>query len=525
MVENHMVRIIPLPALAIGTLALANAVVSDASASEWKLVPRVEAQEAFTDNARLSRTGRKSDFVTRVAPGIDLTAKGGRVTADIDYALGYDAYARESDLNGIRHALRGAGKVELLEDNLFIDLGAFAGQSPVLARGRASAIDRSLGGDSSQVFSYSVSPYWRSRVGAWANSEVRYRFSQIASRRERGDLDPNPGPALLSDTDVHQASGSVVSGENFDRLRWKLVADHAQTSLSSGTAATIGTSSTSLRRQSASAQPSYVVNRWLSVLGTLGYDHIESGGFRKDLDGAFWNGGFRLTPSPRTSFELTYGERYGGPNWGSSLTAATEAGTTLTFGYRESVENQALQAANGFSFLARDASGALIDTRTGLPFLGRDPFFDQTDRTFLSHAFNLSLRVPFPRDTVTISAQHVIRETEFGGVVAAPGRSDITDAVSLGWERRLTEVIAGSVRLSYSNTRTDPNGVGGLTRKGDSKTAGLRLGLDYDLNPTLRGGFGVAHLRRDVSGPQFLPSEFVGAYSENVIFLTLRKTF
>lgn len=525
MLEFLMVRIIPITAVAFGSLALATLVVSGASASEWKLVPRIEAQESFTDNARLSRTGRTSDFVTRVAPGIDLTAKGGRVTADIDYSLGYDAYARESDLNGVRHSLRGTGKVELLDDNLFVDLGAFAGQSPALARGRVSAIDRSLGGDSSQIYSYSVSPYWRSRLGAWADSELRYRFSQIASRRERGDIDPNPAPALLSDTDVHQASGSVVAGENFDRLRWKLSAEHAQTSVSSGTAATIGTSSTTLRRQSASAQPSYVVNRWLSVLGTLGYDHIESGGFRKDLDGAFWNGGFRLTPSPRTSFELTYGERYGGPNWGSSLTAATEAGTSITFGYRESVENQALQAANGFSFLARDASGGLIDTRTGLPFLGRDPFFDQTDRTFLSRAFNVSLRVPFPRDTLSLSAQHVIRETEFGGVVATPGRSDTTDAIALGWERRLSEVIAGSVRLSYSHTRTDPNGVGGITRKGDSTTTGLRLGLDYDLNPTLRGGIGLAHLRRDVSGPQFLPSEFVGAYSENVIFLTLRKTF
>jgi hypothetical protein len=145
--------------------------------------------------------------------------------------------------------------------------------------------------------------------------------------RDRGSIDAAPAPALLSDTDIHQASGFVAGGENFNRLRWRLAADHAETRVSNGGGATPGAggSATSLRRQSASAQPSYVVTRWLSLLGTLGYDHIESSGFRKDLDGSFWNGGVRLTPSQRTSFELTYGERYGGPNWASSLTAATEA--------------------------------------------------------------------------------------------------------------------------------------------------------------------------------------------------------
>jgi uncharacterized protein (PEP-CTERM system associated) len=160
-----------------------------------------------------------------------------------------------------------------------------------------------------------------------------------------------------------------------------------------------------------------------------------------------------------------------------------------------------------------------------LPFVGRDPFFDQSDRTFLSRGLTLSLRMPMQRDTVTVSAQHVLRETEFGGVVAAPGRDDTTDAILLGWQRRLSEVISGNAQLSYSNTRTDPNGAGGATQKGTSKTVGMRVGVDHDLNETLRGGIGLAHLRRDVSGPQISPGEITGAYSETVLFVTLRKTF
>ena len=496
-----------------------------ATAGDWTIRPRIEAREAFTDNARLSPTDRRADFVTRVAPGVAIGAQGGRIVLDLDYALGYDAYARESDLDGIRHDLRGTGRLELLDDNLFVDVGAYAGQTPVLARGRASAIDRSLGGGTSQLFSYSVSPYWRSRLGDWADGELRYRFSQVATRRDRGALDTGPAAPLLSDSDIHQASASLVGGENFDRLRWRLAADHAETVVDDGGAPTLGGSATTLRRQSASVRPSYVVTRWMSLLGTLGYDRIESGGFRRDLDGVFWNGGFRLTPTPRTNFEIAYGARYGGPSWFSSLAAATETGTTLTFAYRETVENQALQAADGFAFLGRDPAGGLIDTRTGLPFVGRDPFFDQGDTTFRSRVFSLSLRVPRPRDTLVASAQHAIRDTRFGGIVDTPGRSETTNAIALGWERRLSEVIAASAALSYSETRTDPGGGGGITRSGDSSTVAFRLGLDQDLSPTLRGGIGVAHLRRDVSGPRFSPAEFSGAYSENVVFLTLRKSF
>ncbi len=176
-----------------------------ATAGDWTISPRIEAREAFTDNARLSPSGRRADFVTRVAPGVAIGAQGGRIVLDLDYALGYDAYARESDLGGVRHDLRGTGRVELLDENLFVDIGAYAGQTPVLARGRASAIDRTLGGGTSQLFSYSVSPYWRSRLGAWADGELRYRFSQVATRRGRGARGHGPAAPVLSGTASHQA--------------------------------------------------------------------------------------------------------------------------------------------------------------------------------------------------------------------------------------------------------------------------------------------------------------------------------
>jgi uncharacterized protein (PEP-CTERM system associated) len=522
MVLRHPRRRIPARASAALAVAL---LAGQAAAQERQVVPRIELREAFTDNARQTARDRKSDFVTTISPGIGVTSKGAGLKVDLDYALGYDAYLRQDDLNGVRHDLRGTGTAELLPDQLMVDFGAFAGQSPVLARGTTSAIDRrQADGGAAQFYSYALSPYWRTRLGSWADGEARYRFGQTLARRDGPDPASGSAPPLISDTDIHVVSGYLKGGENFDRLSWRLGAEHAETRVSDGTGANaprIGGSSATYRRDTVEFQPGWSINRQVAVIGAAGHDRIESGDFRDDLSEPFWNAGLRLTPSERARLEFAYGERYGGSNWSSSGTATTQAGTSFTLSYREAVENQALQSQGGLSFLARDASGQIVDTRTGLPYVGRDPSFDQGDRTFLSRTLLATVRIPWPRDTLQFTAQHARRDTRFAGITTGTARDDTTIAAAGSWERRLTQVISSATTLSYSDTRSEQDG----SASGDARTWTARVGLSWDINETLRAGAGIAHLRRDVSGPRFQPSEFSGSYDENVVFATLRKTF
>lgn len=512
------------PAAAAATLA-AVLLAGQGIAQERQVIPRIELREAFTDNARQTARDKKSDFVTTLSPGIGVASKGAGLKIDLDYALGYDAYLHQDDLNGIRHDLRGTGTAELLRDQLMVDFGAFAGQSPSLARGTPSAIDRrQADGGSTQFYSYTLSPYWRTRMGSWADGEARYRFGQALARRDGRDTATGSAPPTISDTDIHVASGYLQGGENFERLTWRASAEHAETRLTDGTdasSARIGGSAATYRRDTVELRPGWSITRQVAVIGALGHDRIESGDFREDLSEPFWNAGLRLTPAERASFEFTYGERYGGGNWSSSATATTEAGTSFTMSYREAVENQALQSQNGLSFIARDASGQLVDTRTGLPFVGRDPSFDQTDRTFLSRTLFAAVRVPWPRDTLQVSAQHARRDTQFGGVTTGTDRSDRTIGAAVSWEHRLSPVISSATSLSYADTRSEQGSAPG----GDTRTWAARIGLSWDVNETLRAGAGMAHLRRDASGPRLQASEFSGAYDENVLFVTLRKSF
>jgi uncharacterized protein (PEP-CTERM system associated) len=497
-----------------------------AHAGEWRITPRAEIRQGFTDNVFLTERNRKSDFFTTLSPGIGVTGEGGRVKLSFDYSLNYDAYLREDSINGFRQNLIGTGTAELLQNNLFVDVGAFAGQSPGLARGQVSAVERRLpGNNTTQTYSYNVSPYWRSRFGSWASTEARYRFTQVFSRSNSSQSVNNAN--TVSDSNVHQVSGSVTSGENFNRLRWRLGTDNVETRRAddnNSTVQSIDGSSATLRRNTVDFQPSYVVNRWLSLLGTVGYERIESGNTARDLSGEFWNTGFRLTPSERTSFELTYGKRYNGDNWASSFSTASDSGTSVSFSYREAVENQALQAANGLAFLTTDpVTGTVIDARTGRPFTGRDPNFDQSDSTFLTRSFVLSVRLPRERDSYFATAQRTIRDSDINGVSAGSGRSDTTTGGTLGWEHKLTPSATSVATLSYTDVRTDSGS--STVPDGTNKTLSAQVNLNYDLNETLKATVGYAHIRRDVTGPQFFSNEFVGNYSENVLFVTLRKTF
>jgi uncharacterized protein (PEP-CTERM system associated) len=491
-----------------------------ACAAEWRATPRIAVRESVTDNVRLTRDDRRTDLVTTLSPGIALSATGGRIRFDLDYAANYDSYMNTSAYDGLRHDLRGLGTVELLRDRLHVDIAAFAGQSPILARGQASGIDRGLGaGGTSQIFSHSVSPYWRSRLGSWSEAELRYRFGQILSRRQSGDDDGVGSPPLLADTDMHSLSGDLRSGEAFGRLRWRVGANRVE-AFRDTTSAT--SASTAYRRQTLELQPAYTLARWITLLATAGYENIESDDFRRPIEGGFWNGGVRLTPSQRSSVELTYGGRYGGPNWSASASLETPAGTRLALSYREAVETQALQALEGLGFLVRDLAGNIVDTRTGLPYMGRDPFFDQSDRVFLGRALTLNLRIPFPRDTLLLSAQQATRATGFADTIDGPGREDRSRSLSATWERQVTPTATTTARIFALETRSDP---GDGTPIGRSRQIGIRFGLDFALNDTLRLGAGYSLLQRDVTDGGAANTRFTGDYVENVVFVSLRKTF
>lgn len=75
--------------------------IPPAGANELKLVPSLTLKEEYNDNIFFSTSGRQSDFVSTMTPGIELSDRSERLDADILLQLNGILYARTSDLNAV----------------------------------------------------------------------------------------------------------------------------------------------------------------------------------------------------------------------------------------------------------------------------------------------------------------------------------------------------------------------------------------------------------------------------------------
>jgi uncharacterized protein (PEP-CTERM system associated) len=476
----------------------------------WTIRPFFEIREAFTDNAFLTDGGREWDLITTLSPGISVRGEGARVRLNFDYSLNADLYARNSSLNGLRNTLTGTGSVELVQRSIFIDVAASAGQdnnSAFTNGGQGSAIDRTLPTNARQNYSYSISPYWTARYGPWASSILRYRFAQFLSV-DNSTTDVPSTITPLSNTTLHEGTASITSGENFSVVTWDLEGrysyDHSA-------------DQSSLREESIILNGAYHFNNTYAGTASVGYDHISSNGFTSNLNEATWSVGLRYTPNERFTADFSYGHRFGGPSWSGDLQYQITPQTTFTVRYSEDVSTQQQLALQGLGFISTDpVSGQLIDNRTGLPFVGRDPRFDQNNQVFLQRQLDVSLRAIRGRNTFIINAFFTRRNTNVADVTTS-NDEERSAAGSFVFTRSVSRVTDATASLYYS--RTSNNGGGsGRTWRADAS-------IRTQLNETLTATAGYAFIDNRSEGEQFFNNLSTGTYRENVVFVSLRKAF
>ena len=58
---------------------------STVPAGDWKLSPRFQIEETYTDNVNLTENDRSGDFITTLTPGFSLRGDSSRVKTAVDY--------------------------------------------------------------------------------------------------------------------------------------------------------------------------------------------------------------------------------------------------------------------------------------------------------------------------------------------------------------------------------------------------------------------------------------------------------
>jgi uncharacterized protein (PEP-CTERM system associated) len=454
-----------------------------AFAERWRITPSIGVQETFTDNVNGASSGQEqSEFVTTVTPGVSVRGSGGRVSLNFNYGLSYLDYLHDRGDDEFRNNLTGSSRVELFRDVLFLNARASVSQQFTNNTGAISESESNDLTNRTEVRAFSLNPVIRHHFGNWADSEASYTFNRFDS-----------GSDSASNSSSNSASLRLNSGRRFTKFRWGVSTNRSESGADNAV-------------QNVNGNLQYVVNRKISLLGGFGFEDITDSTLNSTPSGMIWNVGLRLTPGPRTSITVNYNDRYDTQFVSLDASHRLGARTNVSVRYSESIQTSQGVVAQQLDFLGINDDGVLIDTRTGLPFVGGDSAFGLTDNSFRQKQFNASLSGSRKRNTYAATAFREVRETD------ATGLTEIALGGSVSFGRRWTRKANSNFSLSYRNT--DYGTADGREDDSINAAASFSYRIYKDVNGTIT--YNLSKRDSNVGDNDI---------TENAVTLRLSKTF
>lgn len=463
--------------------------------------------ETYTDNVALKETGRRHDFVTEVSPGVRIEAETAALKANLDYAYKEIIYGRDTVPNRRQNNLRATGRLEAVDDRLFVDFSGAIARQTISAFGAQSPGDSALNENSSETATYRVSPYWRGRLGGYTHYELRY-----ASAVQRTDNRSRTGSA------TGEWSGSLGGQTPSALLAWSVDARTQRVRYEGQRESSADSAAIRL-----SVRPDVQYRGWASAGREYNdYTSLEKTGFTTTGVGFDWS------PGPRTQLSVAREWRFFGQADSLSLNhrtprsawrlghsrsvsvmpnqaAVVGLGTVYELLYNQlssSYPDPAARADAVNAFLA--ASGIPADTVVTTGFL--------TERVTVQRRSEVSAVLLGQRNSLTIAGSHTDSRRLQPGILGDD--FDTLDrlrqtGISATWSYKLSPVSS----LNATGSRQRSSGKGGVDVATVMRSA--QIALQTQAGPAL--GFSLA-LRR-------VRSEGVTGYQENAAVGTITYKF
>ncbi len=147
----------------------------------WQITPSIGIEGTYTDNVNLTANNRKSDFVTRISPGLRIEGQSARASGNLNYQWQHYAYADSSARNNQQKSLAANGRLELVEQWLFLDASHNTSQQAVSAFGTQGVGNELINTNRTEVTSYRLSPYIQGRLANVADYQLRYSGTHTSS--------------------------------------------------------------------------------------------------------------------------------------------------------------------------------------------------------------------------------------------------------------------------------------------------------------------------------------------------------
>ncbi|MCG5497568.1 TIGR03016 family PEP-CTERM system-associated outer membrane protein [Ectothiorhodospira variabilis] len=435
---------------------------ADASANRWDFTPRVSVSQTYTDNVNLASSSddKESESVSQLNTGFSLSRDGGRTDLSLGYNLQSLAYWGDDSRNTVNHTFSGNSTTELLRETFFVD--ASASYRERLVDGRDGFADDTLtDGNRTGVANYRISPFWRQQFGRFAGGEVRYTWDKT---------DYQDASIGGSGSESNRVQASLNSGPQFTTIGWGLTYSWDQVDFEDGSQTTFE-SIEGLVRLNLTPQ--------FSVFAAGGEERND---FQRDAgtddpDDSFWRAGATWLPTPRTSLDAFYGERFFGDTYGLTLNHRFRH-ATWSVAYSETVDTQ---------------RGELDDV------------FDPSTDTFISRQLSVSASGQRSRVSWTVSGSRVEREYQ-----TDRGDEEV-NTLTTSASYQLAPRTSAQASLQWQGTDYDVD-----NRKDDLYA--LSLGLSRTLGPRTSASLTYRHQQRDSDLPG-------GDYEENRVTATLSATF
>jgi uncharacterized protein (PEP-CTERM system associated) len=199
----------------IGMAALTAGAQEAAVRSGLSVIPELGIRQTATDNVNLSSTDRRFELITELSPELRLSSNSGRVRGYLDYALTGVAYARSSSANNVQQSLSALGTAEAIDNWAYVDASANISQQNILALGTQSSDSALINANRSEVASFRLSPYFRGRLGSFADYQARLAWATTKSKD--ADADSTSTEASLQ---IGEAASSLA------RIGWSANLSH-----------------------------------------------------------------------------------------------------------------------------------------------------------------------------------------------------------------------------------------------------------------------------------------------------------
>lgn len=249
---------------------------------DWTFSYGASSDITFTDNIDLDPDDEKdAGVIFRIGPNVTISADAARIQGELSASVFLVEEFSDSVETRIDADVVGTTTAELVERRVFVDASAAISQVTTDNERAESGAEANTSGQDF-VQAYRVSPYLVSRLGGFANNELRYQGAAVFV-----DSDD------ASNTISHTLSSQFTSGTDFTFLGW---------SLGSSISEEFSDDEDDISRRDANFTLFYPLPfyRRLTLEGSVGYRILENAGDDDDdIEGITWRTGFSWNPNPR----------------------------------------------------------------------------------------------------------------------------------------------------------------------------------------------------------------------------------